>query len=83
MRDAARAFRLGLDADLTGFTAFNITADDTLRVEPTEELVQTLLPSTELRDSLPGNASGWSNSRARELLGFVPAHSWRDEEESD
>ena len=28
----------------------------------------------------PGNASAWSNVRARELLGFVPEHSWRDEE---
>jgi nucleoside-diphosphate-sugar epimerase len=80
VRDAARAFRLGLDADLTGFAPFNIVAADTLRTEPTEELVRTLLPSTELRRPLPGTASGWSTTRARELLGFIPVHSWRDEE---
>ncbi len=80
VRDAARAFRLGLDADLTGLTAFNIVADDTLRSERTEDLMRSLLPSTELRGPLPGNASGWSTTRARELLGFIPAHSWRDEE---
>jgi nucleoside-diphosphate-sugar epimerase len=79
VRDAARAFRLGLDADLTGFTAFNIVADDTLRTEPTEELVRTMLPTTELRGRLSGNASGWCTTRARALLGFVPEHSWRNE----
>lgn len=79
VRDAARAFRLGLEADLAGFIAFNITADDTLRPEPTEELLRTHLPTTEIRAPLAGNASAWSNSRARDLLGFVPAHGWRDE----
>jgi nucleoside-diphosphate-sugar epimerase len=79
VRDAARAFRLGLEADLTGFIAFNITANDTLRTEPTEELLRTLLPTTEIRSPLTGNASAWSNARARELLGFVPEHSWRAE----
>jgi nucleoside-diphosphate-sugar epimerase len=83
VRDAARAFRLGLEADLTGFVALNITANDTLRPEPTEELLRTYLPTTELRSPLPGNASAWSNARARDLLGFVPEHSWQDETTSD
>lgn len=83
VRDAARAFRLGLEADVTGFAAFNITASDTLRPEPTEELIRTLLPTTEIRGPLPGNASAWSTARARELLGYIPAHSWQDEAESD
>jgi nucleoside-diphosphate-sugar epimerase len=82
VRDAARAFRLGLEADVLGFAAVNITANDTLRPEPTAELIRAFLPTTELRSPLPGNASGWSNARARELLGFVPTHSWRDEVES-
>jgi nucleoside-diphosphate-sugar epimerase len=80
VRDAARAFRLGLEADVTGFAALNITADDSLRPEPTEDLLRTHLPTTELRSPLPGHASAWSNARARELLGFVPEHSWRDEQ---
>jgi hypothetical protein len=49
------------------------------RSGPTEELLRTLLPTTELRSPLPGNASAWSTTRARELLGFVPEYSWRDE----
>jgi nucleoside-diphosphate-sugar epimerase len=83
VRDAALAFRLGLEANLTGFTAINITARDTLRPEPTEELIRMLLPTTELREPIPGYASAWSFARARELLGFVPVHSWRDEEGSE
>jgi nucleoside-diphosphate-sugar epimerase len=79
VRDAARAFRLGLQANVTGFAAFNITANDTLRSEPTEERPRALLPTTEIRAPLPGTASAWSNTRSRELLGFVPEHSWRDE----
>lgn len=80
VRDAARAFRLGLEADLSGFVPMNITAADTLRHEPTEELLQSVLPDLERRAPLPGNTSGWSIDRARELIGFVPRHSWRNEE---
>jgi nucleoside-diphosphate-sugar epimerase len=78
VRDAARAIHLGLVADVTGFVALNITANDTLCSEPTEELVRTLLPTAEVRAALPGHASPWDNRRARELLGFVPAYSWRN-----
>jgi nucleoside-diphosphate-sugar epimerase len=83
VRDAARAFRLGLEADLTGFHPVNIVASDTLRREPTAELMRALVPSTEIRTSIPGTASGWSIDRARDLLGWVPAHSWRTEEGSE
>ena len=63
---------------MTGFAALNIVADDTLRAEPTEELLRAWLPQVERRRPLPGNSSGWCTARARELLGFIPEHSWRD-----
>jgi nucleoside-diphosphate-sugar epimerase len=78
VRDAARAFRLGLEANLSGFIPINIIAADTLRAEPTEDLVRVHLPTTEIRAPIPGIATGWSIDRARDLLGFVPEHSWRD-----
>lgn len=80
VRDAARAFRLGLEADVTGFVPLNITAADTLRHEPTADLLRAQLPDLEIRSPLAGNASGWCTARAREVIGFVPQHSWRDEE---
>jgi nucleoside-diphosphate-sugar epimerase len=83
VRDAARAFRLGLEADVSGFYPINIVASDTLRREPTEELMRALIPDAEIRAPMPGNASGWSIERARDLLGWVPVHSWRDEERSE
>lgn len=79
IRDAAQACRLGLESDLTGFHPFNIIAADTLRHEPTEELLRDYLPTTEVRAPLLGNASAWSSEKARKLLGYVPQHSWRDE----
>lgn len=79
IRDAAQACRLGLESDLTGFHPFNIIAADTLRHEPTADLLRDHLPTTEIRTPLLGNASAWSSEKARKLLGYVPQHSWRDE----
>jgi nucleoside-diphosphate-sugar epimerase len=79
VRDAANAVCLGLKADVHGFHPFLIVAKDTLRPEPTAELIERYLPHLELRDSFPGHVAGWSTARARELLGFVPRYSWRDD----
>lgn len=79
IRDATRACRLGLEADIPGFEAVNIIAADTVRHEPTADLIRTYCPTVELREPLPGNASGWSSAKAQRLLGYVPQHSWRDE----
>jgi hypothetical protein len=65
---------------VTGFVPLNITAADTLRYEPTEELLHAQLPDLARRAPLPGNASGWSIERARDMIGYVPQYSWRDEE---
>ena len=78
-RDAARAICLGLKADLQGFHAFNIVASDTLRVEPTAELIERHMPYLELRSTFPGHASGWATMRAEKMLGFIPHFSWRDD----
>ena len=77
-RDAARAVRLGLAADIDGFLPVNLAAADTLRPEPTEELIRQVLPGLELRHPLPGRTSGWAIDRARERLGWEPRHSWQD-----
>ena len=78
VRDAARACRLGIESELTGFHAFNITAADTIRPEPTEDLLRTYLPNVDVRSPLPGNTAAWSGARATALLGFTAQHSWRD-----
>jgi len=61
-----------------GCHAVNITAPDTLSEIPTVDLLARYHPSTRRR-VLPGTAGAWSTARARELLGFAPAWSWRTE----
>ncbi len=72
VRDAARACRLGVEAEGLGFAAVNIVAADTLRDEPTEDLIRRYCPGVELREPLPGTAGAWSIAKARRLLGYAP-----------
>ncbi|CAN5483150.1 NAD(P)-dependent oxidoreductase [soil metagenome] len=76
-RDAATACRLAIEADFGGFKAFNIVAPDTQSLTPTEELLRTYTPNTEIRGSIPGTTSGYTTEKARRLLGWEAQHGWR------
>jgi nucleoside-diphosphate-sugar epimerase len=83
LRDAARACRLAIEvAEVRpyGFRPFNIVAADTLITVPTEEALRRAAPDTEIRSPLPGFTGGFDISAAKEVLGWEPLHSWRDEE---
>jgi nucleoside-diphosphate-sugar epimerase len=70
-RDAARACRLGLEADFGGHQAFNICARSTIMDTPTRELIARYLPRvTDLRTGLDDCGSGYSIDKAKRLLGF-------------
>jgi nucleoside-diphosphate-sugar epimerase len=77
LRDAATACRLGIEVEGLGFEPFNITAADTLSNTPTEELLRAMTPSVEIRQPMPGTSSAFAIEKARRLLGWTPAHSWR------
>jgi nucleoside-diphosphate-sugar epimerase len=79
-RDAGRICRLAIEADGLGFDTFNVVASDTLCVTPTEELIREFIPDMELRKTIPGNGGGFDIGKAERLLGWVPEHSWRDEQ---
>src|SRR6202171_1382713 len=79
IRDAATATRLALEADGLTFEVFNVAAADTLSDIPTEKLLSEYAPSVEVRKPLPGHASAYSIEKARRVIGYEPAHSWRDE----
>jgi nucleoside-diphosphate-sugar epimerase len=79
IRDAATATRLALEADGLTFEVFNVAAADTLSDVPTEELLRDFAPLVEVRQPIPGRASAYSIAKARRLLGYEPAHSWRGE----
>lgn len=70
-RDAARACRLALEANLTGHQVFNIAAVTNLVGRPIDELAARYLAAVEdRRAGLNGNGSGYSVTRAKDLLGF-------------
>ncbi len=57
-------------------------AGDTLSDVPTEELLREFAPLVEIRQPIPGNASAYSIQKARRMLGYEPAHTWRDAREA-
>lgn len=77
IRDAASACRLAIESDFGGFEPFNIVAPDTQSHVPTEELIQTYTPGTEIREPIPGTAAGISTEKAQRVLGWTAAHGWR------
>jgi nucleoside-diphosphate-sugar epimerase len=70
-RDAARAVRLALEANLEGHQAINIAAGSNLVGLPIRELAERYLGAvTERRAGLNGSGSGYSVAKAKNLLGF-------------
>jgi nucleoside-diphosphate-sugar epimerase len=81
LRDAARACRLAIEAAKErkfGFAPLQIVAADTLADEPTEELILRWSPVTEIRKPIPGTASSYDTTAAKEIIGWKAQHSWRD-----
>jgi len=75
-RDVAQAFRLSLQADLTGHHAFFISAPDSFMKTPTTELLQHYYPDTEIRPGFGGNQSVVSSTKAEQMLGFKAQYTW-------
>ncbi|MFD8963640.1 NAD-dependent epimerase/dehydratase family protein [Streptomyces sp. NPDC059568] len=77
-RDVAGACRLALTAQVTGAQSFVIAAADTIMRRPSAELLAEVFPGVELTREIGTYETLLSIDRAREVLGFVPQHSWRD-----
>jgi nucleoside-diphosphate-sugar epimerase len=78
-RDVAQACRLGLTADIGGAEVFIITAADTAMERSNDELMAECFPRVTLRDGVGDRESLLSIAKAKSMLGYAPAHSWRDE----
>lgn len=77
-RDLAQACRRGVETDGLGFRIFNIANDEVSSNLPTQELLRRYFPNVPVqREMLPSEAL-LSNRRAKEELGFRPAHTWMD-----
>ena len=80
-RDVALSCRLALEADagaVTGNPAFIIAAADTVMNRPSAELLAEVFPGVKLIRGVGEFGTLLAIDRAREALGFEPAHSWRD-----
>ena len=78
VRDLAVAFRLAVEKPLPGFNVMFVVADDTTVAEPLCDLLPRLNPAIGDRASaLTGTRGVFTNTRAKELLGWEPRHSWR------
>jgi nucleoside-diphosphate-sugar epimerase len=76
-RDVAQSCRLALEADLAGAEAFIVAAADTVMNRPSADLMAEVFPDVELR-GVAEFGTLLSIDKARRLLGYEPAFSWRD-----
>jgi nucleoside-diphosphate-sugar epimerase len=76
-RDAARAVGAALTAPVEGHPVINVAAPDTTALEPTAELMRRHHPTARIDGPLDGFTVPFDLTRARELLGFAPLHTWR------
>ena len=77
-RDCAVAFRLAVEADITGHEIIHITAADTRAEVPSAELIERFFPDVPVKREIPGHVTLHDTSKSQRLLGFYPQHSWRD-----
>jgi nucleoside-diphosphate-sugar epimerase len=77
-RDVGRSCALALDADLPGAEHFIVAAADTVMTRPSRELMAECYPAVPYRPTGGDHDTLLSVEKARRLLGYEPAHSWRE-----
>jgi nucleoside-diphosphate-sugar epimerase len=74
----AEAVRRALDADLAGADNFIVAAADTVMKRPSRELMAEVFPDVPLAEGVEGTDTLLSIEKARRVLGYDPAFSWRE-----
>jgi UDP-glucose 4-epimerase len=77
-RDLAQIVHLCIGKGGLGYQVFNAVNDTITAYEPTEAFLNKVCPTTPITRPLPGFAAPLSNRKAREVLGFVEEHDWRN-----
>jgi len=78
-RDGAQAIRKALQYEAKGCDVFIIASPDTVMSRPNSELIRQIFPDVELRHEVGEHETLLSIDKARRVLGFDPAFSWRTE----
>jgi nucleoside-diphosphate-sugar epimerase len=73
-----QSVRLALEADLSGADSFIIAAADTVMKRGSRELMAEVFPGVPVADSVSGCDTLLSIDKARRVLGYDPAFSWRE-----
>lgn len=76
-RDVAQSCRLGLEAAISGAEVFIIAAADTVMNRPSRELMAEVFPQVPLHGEVGEFETLLSITKARKVLGYQPAYSWR------
>jgi nucleoside-diphosphate-sugar epimerase len=79
VRDVAQACRLGLEAAVIGSHNVIIAAADTVMNRPSRDLLAEVFPTVPVNREVGDYETLLAIDRAADLLGYRPAHSWRDE----
>ncbi len=78
-RDVGQACRLALESELPGADAFIVAAADTVMNRSSAGLLAEVYPGVEIRGELGEFETLLSIGKARRLLGYEPAFSWREQ----
>lgn len=78
VRDVAAACRNALEAEWTGSQNVIIAAADTLMKQPSAQLLAEFFPGLERHAEIQGHETLLGIEAARTIIGYAPAHSWRD-----
>ena len=79
VRDVAAACRLGLEAEVAGSENVIIAAADTVMNRPSRDLLTEVFPDVPLTREVAEFGTLLSVDRAKQVIGYQPRHSWRDE----
>lgn len=77
-RDVAQACRLALEAAIEGADSFIVSAADTAKEIPVQDLLAEIYPGVAVTRALGEHETLFDHGKARRLLGYAPKHSWRD-----
>ena len=79
--DAATACVMSIESSgWTGHHRFFLNADDTMIDVPTMDAIAQVYPDVPVREPLEGFRAPLSTQNAKQLIGWSPEYSWRDEQ---
>ena len=77
-RDLGHMVDCCLRTDGLGYEVFNVSNDDTSVDITSDQVIERFYQGVEVRGKMGLNETFFSNKKAKNLVGFKPAHSWRD-----